>query len=57
MNGPSVNWKFMETVVANRDETKVPQLIDTGTHFFFSYTVLKLTKGRSFLSYKIKTFE
>ena len=36
MDGPSVNWKFMKAVVANREEDELPQLIDTGTHFVFS---------------------
>ena len=39
----SVNWKFMK-------EAELLQLIDTGTHFVFSETVLKLTKSKSFFS-------
>ena len=36
MERPSVNWKLMKAVVANREEAELPQLIDTGTHFVFS---------------------
>ena len=36
MDGPSVNWKLMKTVVANRKEAELPQLIHNGTHFVFS---------------------
>ena len=36
MDGPSVNWKLMKAVVANRKEAELPQLIHNGTHFVFS---------------------
>ena len=36
MYGPSVNWKLMKAVVANREEAELPQLIDAGTHFVSS---------------------
>ena len=36
MYEPSVNWKLMKAVVANREEAELPQLIDAGTHFVSS---------------------
>ena len=36
VDGPAVHWKLIKAVVAKREETELPHLIDTGTHFVFS---------------------
>ena len=37
MDGPSVNWKLIKAVVANREEAELTQLIDPGILILFSH--------------------
>ena len=61
MDEPSVNWKFMKAVVANREEAELTQLIDAGTHFVFSFRFSNsfthiLYSNKGFFKFKVELY-